>query len=122
MFKGIANFASMMRQAQQMGSKMKEAQEKLKQQRATGKAGGGMVEVEVNGLGEVLRVAIDPTLVERGEREMIEDLLPAAINQATAKAKQLHVEAMTDGVDMPGLNEALAQLAGGADEDETTEA
>lgn len=121
MFKGIANIASMMRQAQQMGSKMKEAQEKLKHQRATGKAGAGLVEVEVNGLGEVLKVSIDPTLVERGEREMIEDLLPAAFNEAAAKAKQLHVEAMTDGVDMPGLNEALAQFTGGELDDDDDE-
>ena len=113
MFKGIANIASMMRQAQQMGGKMKEAQEKLKHQRATGKSGGGMIEVEVNGLGEVLRVTIDPALVERGERDMIESLLPAAFNEAAAKAKQMHVELMTDGVDMPGLDEALQELTGG---------
>ena len=65
------------------------------------------------GHGEILRVKIEPGLVERGDREMIEDLLPAAVNQATAKAKQLHVDAMTDGMDMPGLNEALEQMAGG---------
>ena len=86
-----------------------------------GKTGGGMVEVEVNGLGEVLRLTIDPQLVERGEREMIEDLVPAAVNQALAKAKQLHVEAMqsmTRDLDVPGLNEAIAQLTdeqGGVD-------
>ncbi len=113
MFKGIANIASMIRQASQMGSKMKDVNEKLKSERVTGSAGGGMVEVEANGHGEILRVKIEPELVERGDREMIEDLLPAAVNQATAKAKQLHVEAMTDGMDMPGLNEALEQMAGG---------
>jgi DNA-binding YbaB/EbfC family protein len=115
MFKGLANVASLMRSAQQMTGKMQAANEQLKSQRAQAAAGGGMVEVEVNGLGEVLRLTIDPQLVERGEREMIEDLVPAAVNQALAKAKQLHVEAMqsmTRDLDVPGLNEAIAQLTG----------
>jgi DNA-binding YbaB/EbfC family protein len=117
-FKGLSNIASLMRQAQQMGGKMQEISERLRGERATGAAGGGMVEVEVNGLGEVLSVKIEPSLVENGDREMIEDLLPAAINQAVAKSKQLHVEAMkslTDGMDMPGLEEALSQITGGTE-------
>ena len=68
-----------------------------------------MVEIEVNGLGEVLRARVDPTLFASGDREMLEELLPAAINQAQAKAKQLHREAMqsmTEGLNLPGLNEA----------------
>jgi DNA-binding YbaB/EbfC family protein len=117
MFKGIANIASLVRQAQQLSGKMQAANEQLRNQRARAAAGGGMVEVEVNGLGEVLRLTIDPVLVERGEREMIEDLVPAAVNQALAKAKKLHVEAMqamTKDLDVPGLNEAISQLAAGA--------
>jgi DNA-binding YbaB/EbfC family protein len=113
MFKGLANLAGMMRQAQEIGSKMQTLNEKLKGERAKASTGGGMVEVEVNGLGEVLHVRIDPTLVARGDREMIEDLLPAAVNQAVAKAKQLHAAAMkslTADMNLPGLSEALAQL------------
>ena len=64
-----------MKQAQEMGGKMQAAQDELKTKRATGAAGGGLVEVEVNGLGEVLAVRIDPSLVEKQDREMIEDLL-----------------------------------------------
>jgi len=48
---------------------------------------------------------------------MIEDLVPAAVNQASAKAKALHAEgmkAMTGGMDLPGLDDALSQLTGGA--------
>ena len=115
MFKGLANLANLMRQAQQVSGKMQALNEKLKSERATASTGGGMVEVEVNGLGEVLRVKIDPALVQQGEREMIEDLLPAAVNQAVAKAKQLHVAAMkslTDEMELPGLSDALAQLTG----------
>lgn len=119
MFKGLANIASLMQQAKDMGGKMQGISEQLKTQRATGTAGGGMVEVEVNGLGEVLHVKIEPTLIEKGDREMIEDLLPAAFNQASAKAKQMHAEAMqaiTAGLNVPGLNEAIADMTGGGNE------
>lgn len=115
MFKGLGNLASLMKQAKQMGSRMEEVSQQLKEQRATGSSGAELIKVEVNGLGEVLRVSIDPSLVEAGEREMIEELLPAAFNQASAKAKQLHMEAMrglTDGFDMPGLDEAMSQITG----------
>jgi DNA-binding protein YbaB len=60
MFKGLADFASLMRQAQQVSGKMQALNGRLKSERATAATGGGMVEVEVNGLGEVLRVKIDP--------------------------------------------------------------
>lgn len=119
MFKGlsqIANLGSMLRQAQQLGSKMQDLNEQLKQKRATGNAGGGMIEVEMNGLGEVIACRIDPELFAQGDREMIEDLLPAAFNQAHAKSRQLHADAMrslTEGMDMPGLDEALAKMTDG---------
>jgi hypothetical protein len=116
MFKGIGDLASIMKAAQQMGGKMQTLQVQLKTLRATGTAGGGMVEIEVNGLGEVLRAKVDPTLFASGDREMLEELLPAAINQAQSKAKQLHrdaMQSMTQGLSLPGLNEALAQLTSG---------
>ena len=52
-----------------------------------------MVEIEINGLLEVLRCRIDPQLIAQGDRELIEDLVAAAVNQAVAKGKQLHAEA-----------------------------
>jgi DNA-binding YbaB/EbfC family protein len=123
MFKDLGNLASLVRQAQQMGGRMKAINEKLKSERATASTGAGMVEVEVNGLGEVLRVKIDPSLVERGDREMIEDLIPAAVNEAVVKARQLHVDAMktlTDELSVPGLEDAIKQITddGGNDEEE----
>lgn len=113
MFKGLGNIASIMKQAQEMGSKMQTMQDELRTKRTTGAAGGGMVEVDMNGLAEVLAVRIDPALVAKGDREMIEDLLPAAINAAQQKAKQLHAEALqqiSGGLNLPGLNDALSQL------------
>ncbi len=121
MFKGIGNLASLMKTAQQMGGKMQHINEQLKAARATGSAGGGMVEIEVNGLGEVLRTKIDSSLLESGDCEMLEDLLPAAINLAQTKAKQLHrdaMQSMTEGLNLPGLHEALAQISGGVEPSE----
>ena len=115
MFKGIGNLASLMKTAQQMGGKMQQINDQLKAARVTGLAGGGMVEIEANGLGEVLRAKIDPALLNSSDAEMLEDLLPAAINQARVKAKKLHQEAMqsmTEGLNLPGLSEALEQLSG----------
>jgi DNA-binding YbaB/EbfC family protein len=118
MLKGLGNLAnlgSIMKSAQEMGSKLQSLNEELRAKRATGAAGGGLVEVEVNGLGEALAVRIDPSLVEKQDREMIEDLLPAAFNAAVAKANQLRAEGMqsiTGGMQLPGLDDALSQFTG----------
>src|SRR5262245_64363011 len=110
MFKSLGNLANIgafMKQAQEMSGRMQAIQEQLKTKRATGAAGGGLVEVDVNGLGEALAVRIDPSLVEKGDREMIEDLLPAAFNAAAAKAKQQYADAMqsiTGGLTLAGLH------------------
>lgn len=72
-----------------------------------------MVELEVNGLEEVIRCKIDPSLLSGGDSELLEDLICAAANQAIAKAKQLHAEAMRNlagGFSVPGLDEAMASL------------
>jgi nucleoid-associated protein EbfC len=119
-FKNLANLASLVKQAQQMGSRIQAVNEELKTRRAVGKAGGGMVEAEVDGLGQVLRITIDPSLVERKDRELIEDLVPAAVNAAVAKSKELHAEvlkSLTEGMDLPGLKEALG--AGGGEDANT---
>jgi hypothetical protein len=114
MFKGLGNLAGMLKQAQQMGSRLQELNQTLRTQRAEGAAGGGMVTVEVNGLGEVLACRIDPSIA--ADREMIEDLVPAAVNAALGRAKQLHADAMrsmTDCMNLPGLDEMLSQVTGG---------
>ncbi|TWT37340.1 Nucleoid-associated protein YbaB [Posidoniimonas corsicana] len=106
MLKGLGNIAGIMKQAQEFGGKMQGIQEQLKQVKVTGAAGGGLIEVDVNGQGEALAVRIDASLLEKQEKEMIEDLLPAAINDALGKAKQRQAEAMqeiTGGLNLPGL-------------------
>jgi len=118
----LANIGALMKQAQEMSGRMQALQEQLKTKRATGAAGGGLIEVDVNGVGEALAVRIDPSLIEKGEREMIEDLLPAAINTAQSKAKQLYAEAMQSlagEIPMAGLSDALMQLGGSTDGDKS---
>ena len=115
MFKGLAGLGSLLKQAHEISGRMKGLNEQLRARRATGSAGGGMVEVEVNGLLEVLRCHIDQQLFEQGDREMIEDLVATALNQAINNGKQLHMEAMkslTGGLDVPGLDAALENLLG----------
>jgi DNA-binding protein YbaB len=102
LFKGITNLAGLLKQAQQVGSRLQQVNDELKNRRAMGRAGGGMVEVEVNGLGQVLRM-------------LLEDLIPAATNQALTKAKELHAEVIKElagGMNIPGLDEALAKATG----------
>jgi DNA-binding YbaB/EbfC family protein len=97
-----------------MGGRLQEITTQLKAKRVTGSAGGGMVEVEANGLGEILRLTIDAQLVERQEKDMIEDLVPAAVNQALRNAREAHAElvkSMTDGFELPGLEDAIAKFA-----------
>ncbi len=110
MFKGLGNIGNIMKQAQEMGGKMQQLSDELKTKRVVGSAGAGMVEVEANGVGEVLAVRIDPALIEKQDRELLEDLLPAAMNAAQQKAKALHAEQMqtlTGGLNLPGMDQIL---------------
>jgi nucleoid-associated protein EbfC len=113
MFKGLGNLTSLVKQAQEMGGKLQSINEELKKRRVVGRSGADLVEVEANGVGQILRVTIDPGLIERRDREMLEDLLPAAINQALAKAKEAHAEALRDltgGMNMPALDDLMGKL------------
>ena len=77
MFKGLGNLANLgglMKQAQEMGSRLQEVNSQLSSKRVSGSAGGGLVEVEMTGVGEVIRVKIDHSLMEKADGEMIEDL------------------------------------------------
>lgn len=115
MFKGIGNIGNLWKSAQEMTGKVQALQEQLRAARVTGSAGGGMVEIEANGLGEVLRVRLDAGLLAAGDREMLEDLLPAAFNQVQAKARDMcrsSMQELTAGLNLPGLSEALAHITG----------
>lgn len=119
MFKGLGNIASLLKEAQNIGPKMEKVTAELKEKRVTGSAGGGMVRVHANGLGHILKIEVDQILIEKGDVEMVADLLPAAINDVAAKSKQLHVESMQSiagGFTLPGgLDEVIQKFAGNPD-------
>jgi nucleoid-associated protein EbfC len=122
MFKGISNLGSLLKHAQQIGGQMSKLTDELKTRRVVGAAGGGMVEIEVNGVMEVLRCKIDPAVFSGGDKEFLEDLIVAAVNQAISKGKQLHADAMRDltgGISLPGLDSAMEKFMGTAGQGET---
>jgi hypothetical protein len=115
MFKGLGQLASLLKNANEIQGRMQEMQESLKRVRASGSAGGGMVTVEMNGQQQVLSCRIEESLFASGDREMVEDLTVAAVNQALEKVRQAAAEEMSrfaGGFDVPGLGDALAKFSG----------
>ncbi len=113
MFKNLSGLAQLMRHASSMGDRVKELRASLAEARATGDAGDGRVHVEVTGLGVVTRLRLSPELNEGGDLRQLEELIPVALNEALAKVRAMHIEKVreaTGGIDMPGLEEALANL------------
>jgi DNA-binding YbaB/EbfC family protein len=97
------NIGQLMRQAQQLQENMQKAQQQLAGLEVTGESGGGMVKVIMNGRHEVRRVEIDPT-VASSDREMLEDLVAAAVNDATRRvgeAVQQHMAGAMGGMQLP---------------------
>lgn len=93
----------LMQQAQKMQEKMQEAQAEIARMEVEGAAGGGMVRVTMNGRHEVLRIAIDDSVVG-DDREMLEDLVTAAVNDAVQKVEAESRErfsGMTGGMGLP---------------------
>jgi DNA-binding YbaB/EbfC family protein len=78
------NIGNILKQAQAMQENLQKAQAQVAQLTVTGESGGGMVKVTVNGKHEAVRVEIDPALMSE-DKEMLEDLIAAAINDATHK-------------------------------------
>jgi DNA-binding YbaB/EbfC family protein len=100
----MKNLGQMMKQAQQMQAKMAEMQEQLAATEMTGAAGGGMVQVTMNGKGELRAVKIDPSLVDPRDVEVLEDLIVAAAQDAKSKVEAHVAEEMqklTGGLNLP---------------------
>jgi DNA-binding YbaB/EbfC family protein len=96
------NLAGLMQQAQKMQQEMQKAQEELARITVTGEAAGGLVKVTMSGKHAVRRVEIDPSLL--ADREMLEDVVAAAINDAAnrvAAAMQERMSEMTAGIPLP---------------------
>lgn len=100
----MVNIGNMMKQAQQLQKKMGEAQEKLNSIEVEGVSGGGMVKVLATAKGDVKRIMIDDTLMSKEEKEITEDLIVAAINDAKQKgeaASQEEMKSVTGGIPLP---------------------
>lgn len=100
MLKG--GIAGLMKQAQMMQDNMKKAQEQLASIEVEGQAGAGMVKVTVTCGHDVRRVSIDPSVMD--DREMLEDLIAAAVNDAMRRAEDVSKEKMagfTSGLNLP---------------------
>jgi DNA-binding YbaB/EbfC family protein len=120
MFGKFGDFASLlkqapeiMRQAQEMQSRAAAMQERLKEVRVEGTAGGGMVTVEANGQQQILAVRIDPAVFEGADRELLEDLVLGAVNQALDKARSAAAEEMQSlagDMDNPAIKDMMAKL------------
>ena len=100
----MVNIGNMMKQAQQLQKKMADAQEKLKSIEVEGTSGGGLVKVISTAKGEVKRIIIDDTILKPEEKEITEDLIVAAINDAKQKAEtaaQEEMKSLTGGLSLP---------------------
>ena len=94
----------LMKQAQEMQANMQKAQEELANMEVTGQAGGGLVSVVMTGRHDVKRVSIDDSLMG-DDKDMLEDLLAAAVNDAVRQVESTSSEkmsGMTDGMNLPG--------------------
>ena len=100
----MVNLGIMMKQAQQLQKKMSEAQEKLNSIEVEGVSGGGVVKVIANAKGEIKRISLDDSLLKPEEKEITEDLIVAAINDAKQKgeiAAQEEMKSVTGGIPLP---------------------
>jgi DNA-binding YbaB/EbfC family protein len=96
--------AGLMKQAQQMQDNLKKAQEQLASVEVEGQSGAGLVKVVVTCRNDVKRVTIDPSVMADGDKEMLEDLVVAAMNDALRRAEATAAERMsslTAGLPLP---------------------
>lgn len=103
MTKGLGNI---LKQAQQMHSRISQLQEEMAGKTIEASSGGGMVNIVMNGKQEVQSIRIDPEVVNREDIEMLQDLIVAAVNEAIRKSQEMMTEEMkkiTGGLSIPGL-------------------
>jgi nucleoid-associated protein EbfC len=102
----MKDMGRMLKQLQEAQSKMMKTQEELAARMIEGSSGGGMVKATVNGRNELVAIKIDPTVVDPGDVEMLEDLITAAITDAQTRAQEVvraELAKATGGLSIPGL-------------------
>lgn len=106
----MANFIQMMQKAQQFKQQMQHMQERVQQMDITGEAGRGLVKCHVTGKLEMKSISIDPSLLKIEEREVLEDLIVAAVNDARLRVEKIMTDetqkmmkdmGLPQGVDLP---------------------
>jgi hypothetical protein len=100
----MKNIGNMLKQAQQMQTKMAEVQERLAAMEVEGTAGAGLVTVTISGKNDIKKVKIDPSLIDPEEAEVLEDLIVAAAADAKSKvdeAMQEEMAKLTGGMQLP---------------------
>ena len=103
---GASNMQSMLKQAQKMQEDMAKKQEELEAREYDISAGGGVVNVKINGRKEILAVKLSPEIVDPDDIETLEDLIVAAINEAIKKVEAVSAEEMqqiTGALNLPGM-------------------
>lgn len=114
MLKELSSLAALLRNAQEIGDRFKSLGERLSQERFTGAAGGGLVQVVLDGTMEPRGVSIDPQMLGRESRELLEELILGAMRDAVRKARARHAELLQElsgGLNLPildGLKDILA--------------
>lgn len=103
------NPGDLLNKIQEMQSRLRDAQANLDEVIVESEAGGGMVRVKANGNRKVLKITVDPTIVDKEDTELMSDLITAAVNKALEEAEAKGRDAMqnaTDGImpNIPGLN------------------
>jgi len=104
--KGMGGMGNLMKQAQKVQQQVMKMQEELANREVSAQAGGGMVEAVVNGRGEILRLRLEPEVVDPADAEMLGDLIVAAVGEAQRRAQQMMQEEMgkvTGGLNLPGV-------------------
>ncbi|MEO9873348.1 MAG: YbaB/EbfC family nucleoid-associated protein [Anderseniella sp.] len=108
----MKDIGNMMKQVQEMQTKMADMQARLDEMNVTGQAGAGLVKVTLNGKNLMQSIEVDDSLMKPDEKEILEDLLMAAYNEARAKVDQLVADQMKDvtggmalppGFNIPGM-------------------
>jgi DNA-binding YbaB/EbfC family protein len=106
---GMPNMQAMMKQVQKMQERVAQVQAELESKTVVGESGGGMVRVTANGKQQIVKIDIEHDVVKPEEKDLLEDLIVAATNQALEKAAAMAQEEMqkaTSGMlpNIPGLN------------------
>ena len=100
---GLGDMAKLMKQAQEMQSKVTEMQEQLATMTVTGESGAGLVKATATAKGELTALDIDPSIFNKDEKEVVEDLILAAIKDAQSKAQQRMQDEMGRMAEQMGL-------------------